>query len=107
MELYKVCINHDPGMTLTYFTTRSTLVAYPRSHVSVYRTNGSLVYQQKLVSRRLKQNSGKQSAAFRVSVPKYSSDANTTKDPQYRSYSKINVRSHFFKILKIGFVTRD
>ena len=20
MELYKVCINHDPGMTLTYFT---------------------------------------------------------------------------------------
>ena len=27
-ELYKVCINHDPGMTLTYFTARSTLVAY-------------------------------------------------------------------------------
>ena len=24
MELYKVCINHDPGMTLTYFTARST-----------------------------------------------------------------------------------
>ena len=24
MELYKVCINHDPGMTLTYFTTRPT-----------------------------------------------------------------------------------
>ena len=23
MELYKVCINHDPGMTLTYFTARS------------------------------------------------------------------------------------
>ena len=20
IELYKVCINHDPGMTLTYFT---------------------------------------------------------------------------------------
>ena len=26
-ELYKVCINHDPAMTLTYFTARSTLVA--------------------------------------------------------------------------------
>ena len=24
MELYKVCINHDPGMILTYFTARST-----------------------------------------------------------------------------------
>ena len=24
MELYKVCVNHDPGMTLTYFTARST-----------------------------------------------------------------------------------
>ena len=27
MELYKVCINHDSGMTLTYFTARSTYVA--------------------------------------------------------------------------------
>ena len=26
MELYKVYINHDPGMTLTYFTARSTKV---------------------------------------------------------------------------------
>ena len=24
MELYKLCINHDPGMTLTYFTAMST-----------------------------------------------------------------------------------
>ena len=24
MELYKVCINHDPGITLTFFTARST-----------------------------------------------------------------------------------
>ena len=24
MELYKVCINHDPGMTLTFFTAKST-----------------------------------------------------------------------------------
>ena len=23
MELYKFCINHDPGMTLTYFMARS------------------------------------------------------------------------------------
>ena len=22
MELYKICINHDPGMTLTFFTAR-------------------------------------------------------------------------------------
>ena len=28
MELYKVYINHDPGMTLTYFTARSTWVAH-------------------------------------------------------------------------------
>ena len=27
-ELCKVYINHDPGMTLTYFTARSTLVAH-------------------------------------------------------------------------------
>ena len=24
IEFYKVCINHDPGITLTYFTSRST-----------------------------------------------------------------------------------
>ena len=24
MKFYKVCINHDPRMTLTYFTARST-----------------------------------------------------------------------------------
>ena len=23
-QLYKVCINHDPGMTFTFFTARST-----------------------------------------------------------------------------------
>ena len=28
MELYKVFINHDPGMTLTYFTARSTWVSH-------------------------------------------------------------------------------
>ena len=28
MELYKVYINHDPGMTLTYFMTRSTYVSH-------------------------------------------------------------------------------
>ena len=27
IQLYKVCINHDPWMTLTYFTARSTQVA--------------------------------------------------------------------------------
>ena len=43
MEFYKVYINHDPGMTLTYFMSRSTLVAYARSQVNVYRTIGPLV----------------------------------------------------------------
>ena len=42
-ELYKVYINHDPGMTLTYFMARLAEVAYPRSQVSVYRTIGPLV----------------------------------------------------------------
>ena len=28
LKLYKVIINDDPGLTLTYFTTRSNLVAY-------------------------------------------------------------------------------
>ena len=28
MELYKVYINHDPGMTLTYFTAWSSKVAH-------------------------------------------------------------------------------
>ena len=28
MELYKVYINHDSGMTLTYFTARSTYVTH-------------------------------------------------------------------------------
>ena len=28
MEPYKVCINHDPGMTLTFFTARANEVAH-------------------------------------------------------------------------------
>ena len=36
-EVYKVYINHDLGMTLTYFM-------YPSSQVSVYRTIGPLVF---------------------------------------------------------------
>ena len=28
IELYKVYINYDPGMTLTYFMARSPLVAH-------------------------------------------------------------------------------
>ena len=28
LEFYKVYINDDPGMTLTYFTARSNLAAY-------------------------------------------------------------------------------
>ena len=46
MELYKVYVNHDPGMTLTYFMARSTQVAYPRSQVSVYRTIRPMVYNR-------------------------------------------------------------
>ena len=44
MKLYKVGINHDPGMTLTYLMARSTFVAYARSQVSLYMTIGPLVY---------------------------------------------------------------
>ena len=28
IDLYKICINHDPLVTLTFFTTRSTEVAH-------------------------------------------------------------------------------
>ena len=28
IEVYRICINHDPGMTLTYFMARSTKVTY-------------------------------------------------------------------------------
>ena len=28
LEYYEVCSNHDPGLTLTYFTARSNLVPY-------------------------------------------------------------------------------
>ena len=28
LKLYKVCINDDPGLTLTYFTARSNWVDY-------------------------------------------------------------------------------
>ena len=28
IEIYKVCINHDAGMTLTYLMARSTYVAH-------------------------------------------------------------------------------
>ena len=28
MEHYKICVNHDPVVTLTYFTARSTYVAH-------------------------------------------------------------------------------
>ena len=43
LELYKVYINHDPGMTLTHFMARSTYITYPSTQVSVYRTIGPLV----------------------------------------------------------------
>ena len=28
LKVYKVCINDDPSLTLTYYTARSNLVAY-------------------------------------------------------------------------------
>ena len=29
LEYYQICSNDDPGLTLTYFTTRSNLDPYP------------------------------------------------------------------------------
>ena len=29
LEHYQICSNSDPGLTLTYFTSRSNLVPYP------------------------------------------------------------------------------
>ena len=48
LNVYKVYINDEPGLTLTYFTARSSLVkiaycAYTNIQVSVYRTIGPLV----------------------------------------------------------------
>ena len=69
MELYKVYINHKPGMILIYFTARSALVAYPRSQESVYRTIGPLV----LVSSDLeKKNSLVNSVIFSWSIRTFS-----------------------------------
>ena len=41
-ELYKININHDPGMTLTYFTARSTYFthAFERGNLSKYHLKG-------------------------------------------------------------------
>ena len=39
MELYKVCINHGPGMTLTYFTARPIKVKFYRKHLYEGKTN--------------------------------------------------------------------
>ena len=43
LKLYKVYINDDHGLTLTYFTCFRTY-SRPRYQVSVYRTIGPLVY---------------------------------------------------------------
>ena len=47
LKVYKVSINDDPVLTLTYFMARSdlvkTAVTRPRCQVSVYRTIGSLI----------------------------------------------------------------
>ena len=42
LKLYKVYINDNPELTMTYFKTMSNL-AKPRYQVSVYRTIGPLV----------------------------------------------------------------
>ena len=45
-------LNHDPGMTLTYFTTRSTSVAHASENTyceySLEHRGGSIVYPQSL-----------------------------------------------------------
>ena len=52
LEVYKVYINDDPGLTLTYYTAKSNLVnlayfafAGPRCQVSIYKTR---LYSNKL-----------------------------------------------------------
>ena len=43
LKVYRVYINDDLGLTLKYFTARSSLVIYQtNSQVSVYRTIGPL-----------------------------------------------------------------
>ena len=55
LKLYKVYINDDPELTLTYFTTVKLgqncflYLSRPRYHVSVYRTIGVLVVICKLI----------------------------------------------------------
>ena len=46
LKLYKVNIDDDPELTMTYFTTMSTLanLSRPRYQVSVKRNVGPLVY---------------------------------------------------------------
>ena len=51
LKLYKVYISDDPELTLTHFTTLSNLgeivfgtYSRPRYQVSIYRTNGPLVF---------------------------------------------------------------
>ena len=50
LKVYKVSINYEPGLTLTYFTAWSNLVkiaycayARPRCQVSINRTVGPMV----------------------------------------------------------------
>ena len=45
LKVYKIYINDDPGLTMTYFTARSNLVklAHCACQVSVYRNIGPLV----------------------------------------------------------------
>ena len=47
MELYKVHINHDPGMTLTFLTTRSTEAA----HASEWEKNRKMSFNGKKLAR--------------------------------------------------------
>ena len=63
LKVYKIYINDDPGVTLTYFTAMSNLVliAYcalykTHSKVSVYRTIGPLVLPSKPKSCRVSKN---------------------------------------------------
>ena len=47
MELYKVYINHDPGMTLTFFTARSTYAA----HAFEWKKNRKMSFNGKRLTR--------------------------------------------------------
>ena len=46
LKYYQVCSNHDPGLTLTYFTTRSDMITY----AFVWEKGKTRIFQKLLLS---------------------------------------------------------